>query len=462
MDMGKRKLTYDVCKEIASMHNTYNDFVINGDKKVWYKIKRDGWEKLISHIKLERKPKGYWTKERVIEEAKRHNNFTDWNKSSSESVRASYSLGIHKECTEHMVKLQITPFKWTYKECEIISKLYKTHREFKKSEHNGCYQTIIKKGYNELLEHLVYDRKTKGYYTLDVCKDISLKYKTRSEVQKYDSSAYKVIWKNGWEDECYKHMIMGIRNTNSKPKYIYALEFSDNYAYIGLTQNNKKREGDHKRLTETVIKENPTVTRHILKTGLLPKYIILTNEPIERSLASEKELYYYNKYKDDGWKMLNIKKPGSLGGMNPIWIYEKFKELTDQCKTTQEFNKLVPSYARCIMRKNDWYDELTSHMIITKSCFRTKWTNDSCIKEMKKYKNKSDFKHNCPSAYNYARKHDILNYVFTSLRIYWTDKKCIEEGKKYKTRKEFCIKCGGGYKYALKHNLMYIIFPKNI
>jgi len=292
-----------------------------------------------------------------------------------------------------------------------------------------------------------------------------------------------------------------------KKRHIYALEFCDNYVYVGLTGNTNTRKNTHLSLTDTVIAKNATVTRHMVETGLKPEYIILTTEPLDEKLAKEMEGFHYDIYKNNGWKMLNVNKTGCLGGGIPKWTKEKIKEYSNQCKTIEEFHKSIPYFVRYIAIKNNWYNELTSHMTDPRI-----WTDEKIIKEGNKYKKRIEFKKNCPNGYHYALKHKLMDIIFPNPKIYikwtdetsieygkkcktitqfqkeygggytyarthnlldvifigkkprirWTKEKCIEEMKKYKTRNIFDKNCGSGYKYALKHKLLDIIFPKNI
>lgn len=54
-----------------------------------------------------RKPRGFWTKERVLEEAKKYRTFTDWEKNSASSCAIAQKRGWIKEATVHMIKKEI-------------------------------------------------------------------------------------------------------------------------------------------------------------------------------------------------------------------------------------------------------------------------------------------------------------------------------------------------------------------
>ena len=83
-------------------------------------------------------------------------------------------------------------------------------------------------------------RKPNGYWTKERCYDIALKYDTRKEFSKH--VAHKIAQKHNWLDEiCYHMKIIG----NIKKRCIYAIEFSDNNVYVGLSYNYEKRFLEH-------------------------------------------------------------------------------------------------------------------------------------------------------------------------------------------------------------------------
>ena len=90
---------------------------------------------------------------------------------------------------------------------------------------------------------------------------------------------------------------------------IYVYEFSDNHAYVGLTYDLNKRKKNRKRDI------SDAVSIHINKTNLKPIIIKLTEYlPVKKAIIMEK--HYYNKYINEGWKILNRVKTGGLGGSN--------------------------------------------------------------------------------------------------------------------------------------------------
>ena len=103
-----------------------------------------------------------------------------------------------------------------------------------------------------------------------------------------------------------------------KDRIVYAWTFPEqNYAYIGLTGSEKTRVRAHKSLKA---QKTTAVSRYIRETGFAPEYkVISATEENPSGLVDEKEAarlecYYMEKYKKDGWQLLNLAPCGSLGG----------------------------------------------------------------------------------------------------------------------------------------------------
>jgi len=98
-----------------------------------------------------------------------------------------------------------------------------------------------------------------------------------------------------------------------------------------------------------------------------------------------------------------------------------------------------------IVLKNNWIDELCSHMIEIKKP-KGYWTYEKCKEESLKYTNKTDFFKNANSAYNTSIKNNWLDELCSQIpNGFWTKEKCQEESKKYNTRSEFNINSNVAY-----------------
>jgi predicted GIY-YIG superfamily endonuclease len=185
---------------------------------------------------------------------------------------------------------------------------------------------------------------------------------------------------------------------------IYVFEFEDNYAYVGLTYNFKKRYSEH------INDINCVVYKHIEETKSIPKFIQLTDYMGEE-LASKEETVWENKYISNGWNMLNIKKTGGLGGCILKWDYDFCKKEALQYKTRNEFSKGSSGVYQSSFR-NGWLDDICKDMVEVKKPNGHWNVKENCKEESLKYKTRSEFRKGSGSAYNSSLKNGWLDEFF--------------------------------------------------
>jgi len=342
------------------------------------------------------KSKGYWTIEKIKEDALKYESKMEWKNNSSTSYQKSLKLNIFDDCTNHM---------------------------------------------KETL-------KPKGYWTIEKIKEESKKYKTRTEWMNKEKSSYSLACKKGILDECCKHMIAS-ENGNF---IIYSYEFQDNSYYVGLTRRKNDRKKEH------INDKNSQVFKHIKKTNLIPKYKILWGETVYDYIAKEKEKEWDEYYLNNGWIRLNKTKTGSIGSpKRKKWTINKIKQESLKYKTKKEwYTNDFKSYDAAV--RNNILTECTKHMIKTKKP-KGYWTTEKIKEEAKKYNSKMEWKTNSSTSYSYACKKSILNVCCKHMKNkvkpkgYWTTETIKEEVNKYKTRKEWKTHSPGSYNAANKFNL---------
>jgi len=177
-----------------------------------------------------KKPNGYWTKKRCMEEALKFNLKTEWKRYSCSSHIAAIKNGWYDECTAHMrtskffnniqQKLKNVEFSklkkikkdkkpngyWTKERCLEEARKHSFKNLWKKNS-NSSYRAAKKNGwYEECIAHMVEVKKPNGYWTKKRCMEEALKYKTRNEWRENSSSSHYSAKENGWLDECTTHM----------------------------------------------------------------------------------------------------------------------------------------------------------------------------------------------------------------------------------------------------------------
>jgi predicted GIY-YIG superfamily endonuclease len=219
---------------------------------------------------------------------------------------------------------------------------------------------------------------------------------------------------------------------NHYKKCIYSYEFDDNYVYVGLTYNIEERKKQH-------CKRGP-VKNHILNTGNLPVFKILTEYILSKDAISKEE-EFLNFYKNNGWNTLNIMKTGALGGGKTKWTKEKCQEESIKYNNIKDYKNNSLSYRAAV--RNKWLNDICKHMCRVKNSTGY-WTKERCIEYSLECKNKKEFEFRYPGGYAACRKNGWIKDISLHMdnRIskekgYWTKEKCKEEALKYNIRSQF-------------------------
>lgn len=278
--------------------------------------------------------------------------------------------------------------KWTLEKCKSDALSYKTKIEWQKN--SLSYLAAQRRGWIDICcKHMSELRKPNGYWTKENCREVALKHNAKKEFIKYNATAYHISLKNNWCDEICSHMEV----TGSKYKrMIYAYEFSDNSVYIGLTYNKKERQISHRKLKSTV-------KNYIKLTGLSPKFLSITDYvEVEKAIKLEEEIL--QKYKSDGWKILNKAKTGSIGGSSK-WTKEKCILDALKYKTRKEWF-VNSSGAYKLSLKSGWHLDCCKHML------SYVWTDEELKEDALKYNTKKEWEINS-NGYHVAYRRKVLN-----------------------------------------------------
>src|SRR5579859_2774329 len=164
---------------------------------------------------------------------------------------------------------------------EVASK-FKTKIEWKEKHHASYVAAHKYIWIDQCSKHMEVIRNSNHFWTLEKCKLDAKKYHTKIEWRKNSKKSYAAAEKEGWINECSKHMkVLG----SLTKRAIYAFEFSDKSVYVGLTFNLDKRADEH-------LKHNSEFKTSVFKykeeSGLEPKFVELTKY-IDYDVASKKE-----------------------------------------------------------------------------------------------------------------------------------------------------------------------------
>jgi hypothetical protein len=288
-------------------------------------------------------------------------------------------------------------------------------------------------------------------WTKEKCHKEALKYNHKKDFKINSKGAYPAALLNGWKDEICSHMTP---LGNKCERLIYRFIFPDNYFYVGLTCDSNRRKKQH------LTKSDSVVYNHIQKTKLQPIYEELTKY-LDIKQAQIQEEYWKNKSIIDGYLCLNKAKTGALGDNSLFWSKEKCQEKAKNYKNKTEF-RLSCGSAYNSAKKNGWLDEICSHMI---SKYKH-WNKEKCRQDALKYKTRYDYSHNSCSSYDSARRNGWLDEICSHMiklrktKGYWTLENSILEAKKYSKSSELKKNSSRAYKIICDNNLIDIIYSK--
>ena len=241
-------------------------------------------------------------------------------------------------------------------------------------------------------------RKSRGYWTKEKCKNEAVMYEYKFDFRKESSAAYNAAKRQGWINEVCSHMKIGGDKYN---RCIYVYEFSDNHAYVGLTYNIDVRIRARNK------NPNDSVNKYKSKCGLKPKMKILSDfVPTKEAIKLEE--YYYQKYKNNGWLMLNQIKTGGIGTINK-WTKEKCVEDAKKIKNRTEFYLNSGLYQA--VKQYGWLDEILFYIPLKRK-FNGYWTKEKCIDVFRTCETKKEFREKYGSAYSISIKNNWLNDIF--------------------------------------------------
>ena len=296
------------------------------------------------------------------------------------------------------------PIKWTKEHCEEIALKYNSRNEFKKNSPNIYNACVRNKWLEDVCSHMGEPLIKNDFWTKDRCREEALKYKTSHEFEVGSPSAYVKSGYMGWKDEICSHMET---SGNKYKRCIYAIEFSDNSVYVGLSYNFNKRFIQH--LSDK--KSNSVVLRHFQKTNINPIVKKLTDY-LDVEEASKMESIKLQEYINNGWNILNTAKCGNIGGKTIKWTKDKCHEVALNYKTRIDFKKNSEGAYKAAQRMG-WLDEICSHMIY-KNNPSGYWTKERCREASLNYKNKEQFK-KAKGAFSASYRNDWLDEFFPSL-----------------------------------------------
>ena len=422
---------------------------------------------------MNKKPFGYYKiKENVYAEAKKYQTRSAFKKGCSAGYNQARKQGWLNGYTWMGSKDKKPNGYWNnYEHCKNEATKYSSISEFAKYCSSGAKYSRDNGWLCDFFDSAI---KPKGYWNnYEHCKDVASTYKTLSEFSKKSPRAYYWSRKNNWL-QSFDWFVDKSLYPNSKVDCVYAYEFIEyNSVYIGRTlmRRIKQRDREHR---ESVFVDNHNQKHYIKdavskfakdkKCGIPIIKILETNLTIKNGKIKEGE--YCEKYKKEGWILLNKAKTGefssSIGSLGRgKWTKEKCRNVALTCKSLSEFKRMYGgAYEHA--RINNWLEDydwfISTKELLSGARKNKKWTYQACYDLAKQCRTVSEFQYKSSRAYSVAKEYGWFdNYTwfvngFSLMKPHkWTEEKCLEIALECSTKKEFKSKNESAYQSARKN-----------
>lgn len=391
-----------------------------------------------------------YTDKELEERASKYDDLKEFRKKEKRAYAQICARGLRKKLCGNM-KSYINHR--TDEEIAEIALKYHYREDFIKND-GPAYGVARKRGIlDKVCSHMEWKRKPHGYWTKERCHEEAQKYKTRKEFSKANKAAVAAASRQGWLDEICSHMKpVG----NWFKRKIYAFTFTDGYAYVGLAQDPASRYKQH-----TIRDKRSPVLKHIEKTGSSFEYTILTDW-VHKDIAGKIEDDFIEKYKAEGWKMLNTQKGGNLGTLSKFYTKERLQAEADKYDYIDDFRESSPRF----------YYYITAHHVFEEFCSKMKpgkssrlyWTLERAISVVPECKGRLQLHNKYPKAWELLKAEGLLDKYYPLLQVngphkVWTLEKSISIVSQFKSRSELADKHLSAYKMLRDAGLLDKFFP---
>lgn len=252
-----------------------------------------------------------------------------------------------------------------------------------------------------------YNNKQK-IYTYEFCLNVAKKYKSHMDFRRFEPKVYYKSKSKKWIDN-----YTWLENIEStlKTQIIYVYEFPNKHVYVGLTCNLYNRDHQHRSN-----KKNDSVFKYSKENNVeIPEPKILETN-LTRLESKEKEQYWANYYKNNGYVLINKCKCGSLGGNTKqteisaediILEAKKYKNQEEMYRKNRTmYNKMID-----LNLKKECFPNTKFRILAVKN----NYTDDFILSVVMKYDTKNELRLNDFTVYHWLWSHKRLYNYFDKI-----------------------------------------------
>jgi len=420
-------------------------------------------------------PDGYWTKERVLAEARRHQTPGDWKSQGGGSRAAATKNGWYAEATAHMAKtVGSKTSKWTKEAVLADAQRYQSKGEWRKSGY--AYSMAHRRGWlDEVCAHMTARWEAK-WDKAAVLAD-ARKFKSRRAWETGSSGAYASAARNGWYDEATAHMPMLIESWTKEKviedakKYRTKGEwFSKSSSYSIAHVNGWIQEASMHMITTYSFGEliiYTYLTQHDIEFEHQKRYPDLKHKsilPFDFYIPSVNLLIEYNGIQHKrGWN-------GDLADAKAIQHRDELKRayaqkhgisylIIDSLKEDEILRGLsgaIQTLADATGKPFTSAPKALTQSELELIANLGKWTKDTVLASGRKFKNVTEWKKFEGPAYNKAIqmgwKDEATAHMTRLIKKsgHWTKSAVLESAKPFDTQTAWSKACGGAWSKAVR------------
>ncbi len=464
------KWDYESVKTESKKYSSVSEWLKNSPGS-YSRAQKSGWHKELSeHMARKINPNGFWTKSRVLADAKGYSSRSQWQIKSSSAHTMAKRNGWYDEAVEHMALL-IEHGKWTKLAVIESAEKFKHIVDWQK-EFPAAYSKALKQEWlADATKHMFTSPRFVKWTKEEVLADAKL-YNTKGEWHKAPGYAAHVAIKNGWHEEATKHMYQvlsfgemtiyklllqldvqfetqkrfkSIRDKKPLPFDFYLSEFNLVVEYQGI-----------QHFVEAFHKDNETLKDRQRRDGIKKSGAELNGInylAISSTIESDIETLLVDRLikvsSISGKAFKGDKRTLTLDEMTLLktlgtWTKEQVISDAQKYKSYPDWRENSPAFQIAI--KNGWLEECKKHMqseFENRSKAKLVWTKEKIIEVAKPFSSRSAFKAAFTAAYSRARLNGWLDEVCSHMERkihpngYWTRERVFDSAKAFQTRIEW-------------------------
>lgn len=196
--------TLNKCKKEALKYKTRFEWAKSNISSYSFARKNNWLDECCLHMKILKKE---WSEKKCIQSALKYKSKIEWVTNDNNAYQASKRLGCFEKCCQHFNILVKPHGYWKIKENCAKAALECISKEQMKKKYGKALVSIRENNwFDELCKHFNTLNKPARFWDKKNCIDAALECKTPTEFKNKYGYAYKIVCKNNWNEECYKHM----------------------------------------------------------------------------------------------------------------------------------------------------------------------------------------------------------------------------------------------------------------